>query len=259
MNALPQERAEAWREPAVTGFGAPTRVFTQSCPESGVVVVVNTLICGGGVAAALYLLSLGWPPLNCLVPALGFALLGICLQGWVARSSADRVLYCPEGFVEVSAHGVRACRWEEIDAVWELPEPNNDGAAAAAAGVCVVQANSGDRFVFSNERLCQVESLTELIQRELCRRRFAQALEAFRIGAKLGFGPVTIATQGLTHGDEVVPWSTIDRVHASEGFIRINQGGKWICWQRALTSEIPNLLLFLTLIGAIVDIHRERY
>jgi hypothetical protein len=165
MNALPQERAEAWREHAVTGFAAPTRVFTQSCPESGVLIVVNTLICGGGVAAALYLLSLGWPPLNCLVPAVGFALLGICLQGWVARSSADRVLCCPEGFVEVTARGVRACRWEEIEAVWELPEPTSDGALSAATGVCVVLTRNGERFVFSEEHLCQVDSLTELIQR----------------------------------------------------------------------------------------------
>jgi hypothetical protein len=256
MNALPQERTEAWREHTVNGFGAPTRVFTQSCPESGVVIIVNTLICGGGVAAALYLFSLGWPPLNCLVPAVGFALLGVCLQGWVARTSADRVLVCPEGFVEISAHGHRTCRWEEIDAIWELPEPNSE--AATAAGVCVVQAVTGERFVFSNERLCQVEALTELLQRELCRRRFAQTLEAFRIGAKVSFGPVTITPHGLTHGNVLVPWDTINHVHASEGFIRVNQGGKWICWPRALTSEIPNLLLFLTLVGAILDRHLER-
>jgi hypothetical protein len=69
---------------------------------------------------------------------------------------------------------------------------------------------------------------------------------------------VTITALGLAHGDEMVTWSTIDRVHASEGFIRINQGGKWICWQRALSSDIPNLLLFLTLAGAIIDSYRER-
>jgi hypothetical protein len=249
MSALPHERPESLGDQPIDGFGPPTRVFRPTGWNASTAVLVNTLVYGGGIAAALYLLSLGWSPLSCLVPAAGFALLGAGLRGWYAGRTDERVLLCPEGFIEVTAQAVRACRWDEIEAVFE--SPNEDGPAPT----CVVHTSHGERFVFSRHGLDEGEALAELIQRELCRRLFAPTLDACRRGEMLTFGPVTLTAAGLRHGDETLAWGTIDRVHAGEGFIRIRREDRWVTWEQALSGDIPNLLLFLTVVEAIVAQH----
>ena len=111
-------------------------------------------------------------------------------------------------------------------------------------------------FEFNTESFTEAQKLGELLERELCQRRLPEILGAIRGGQTVAFGPLSVSNQGLSCSWGSVAWAEVTSVKISQGQVTIDKRGKWFSWEKVSAAEIPNLVLFLSVVDSMVGINR---
>ncbi len=72
-----------------------------------------------------------------------------------------------------------------------------------------------------------------------------QALDAFRKGNMLSFGPLTVSLQGIGNGRGTLPWNMVQPIILQRGFVIVKQIGQGSNFAKVKVTEVPNLPVFL--------------
>jgi hypothetical protein len=79
------------------------------------------------------------------------------------------------------------------------------------------------------------------------------AMDRFRSGQTVSFGPLAVSLAGISAGDQSVPWSQIQDVRTANGKVSVKQAGKWLAWHSAPIGQIPNYFVFKALVRSVLD------
>lgn len=231
-------------------LGSPQAVFVAR--PMGASSLLPGQLCGlfglllFGVFAYLYtntsLLS-SWPLWQIILIPL-IALAWCIIGGWLILSARKArgsiVIVCANGLLY--QRGTSATmRWDEIDALWQAIESNQEG---DIAHFYTIRAANGVLWTFTEE-LADLQKLGAAIENEVTRRLAPRFFATYRAGQPVNFDSITITQQGvqLREGERHLPWSDIQHVHIDHTAVSIYKHGEFWDWATIPTSTVANVAI----------------
>jgi hypothetical protein len=158
-----------------------------------------------------------------------------------------------QGFVYSTVFETVTVHWYDVTTVWQAVRARQRNGPTTSATYTVLLKNN-KKLVLDNQRFKNAEGLGDTIQKEVTRRLMPKYIGIVRTGGTAKFGKLSLDKQGISNGEELIPWPQVKAVQINNGIININKEGKWLAWSSIMTHEIPNLFIFLELIDQAVDI-----
>ncbi len=183
--------------------------------------------------------------LLCVVGAVYYLALHPLLHGsW-------RIYSCTDGFVFLKGSQAAACRWDQVAFVWQrIVAYYSYGVRSGTSYKYTVQRSAGARIVIT-QMFRNVDQLGAQLQREVTNRLAPQALAAVQAGQTLPFGRFSLSPQGLVTSREIIPWSAVQEVKVSSGWLMIQRRGSPRGTSYGRVDTIPNLYVFLRVAEAL--------
>lgn len=212
----------------------------------GLVLTYIGLVGVTDLGSTLFLVSLG-------LGAIGLALWGLY------RFSQDRglrVLLFSDGFVRQTQDSEVIVPWKDIVSVWQsITSWRSHGAEAARTYVYTILLNDNTQTKLYN--LQKIQQLGQVIQHQVLRHQLPHARQTLTEGGQVSFGKLIVSAKGLTRGSTMVPWEEIDSVDMVKGSLKIyrRKGKGRSHWFSIKLARIPNLSVFLTLVGQCHQLH----
>jgi hypothetical protein len=97
-----------------------------------------------------------------------------------------------------------------------------------------------------------IEQLGRLLESGVTRDQLPRAIECFRAGQTVSFGPLTVSPAGIASGPNMVPWHEVQGVRTASGYVHVKKAGKWLAWKTVAVAKIPNYFVFDALVQAIL-------
>ncbi|MEM8715827.1 MAG: DUF6585 family protein [Cyanobacteria bacterium P01_G01_bin.4] len=256
--------------PALEEYRAdPVQARARQIFGSWLVLSAGVLFAGAAILGvmttsgtlALFLL------LALLLGGIGLPLGGLLVASAV-REQRTRVLIFERGLAFERPRKVECLRWDDIATVRMKSRPWRDGTVYS----CRLRLRDGKQVTFAKHsaRFPGITKLCDRVQLELTSRHFPAALEAFDEGRDLQFGPITVNRWGLSKGERLLQWESIDEVQLYQGAISVfyyphashtkvdrtqllERGElQLLTWSDATPDTVPNIFVLLTLIQQIV-------
>jgi hypothetical protein len=184
-------------------------------------------------------------------PALMFAVLATLLY----FSGGRRVYVYDEGVVFLGRRKRIACRWEDIQFVWQkLTVVTVLGVSTTRGGTLTVQLKDGRRWYVDNTLVEEIFELSDLVQEKITNVQLQPARDQFENGDLVAFGELAISKERIVLRDRSVPWSHVTRVALSGGSLVVEIAGDYMPWCTCPLEAIPNYFLLLRLVDRIMPV-----
>jgi hypothetical protein len=211
---------------------------------AGVVCFLLTVVgvlTGGGVALTMFLTPTG---------------VGGCL--WCVYFLTLKVTLHEGGFVHSHRGKRRLVPWDDVRSVTSaITEVYQNGVYTGTNYKYTLALEDGTQLVYTNYRLQKVEKLANAVIGRTSEILLPAAREEYDAGEVVHFGPLGVSREGLHYHDKLLEWRDIRGVRVKEGYVTVRKRGKWLRWCNVAASAIPNLLVFLTLVGEIVGLEDD--
>jgi len=154
----------------------------------------------------------------------------------------------PEGLALIQRDQMIAFLWEEIDTTENKANENlfRNFWSFVIKGYSLrflVTRRDGAQFTFT-DLLPKYEKLWEIIQQQTLPILLSRALEYYRAGQPVCFGPLRLDLDGVGHGRKSLAWSDLQEILVTENKVLIREKDRWWPWFMASTSRIPNVHVF---------------
>jgi hypothetical protein len=141
----------------------------------------------------------------------------------------------------------RACRWDDIDAVYEFIGYYR-ATYRPTQWVYTVRAKDGQQVKLGMS-IDNVQGLGHMVLFEVGRRRLPQALQTYRAGGSVDLGQIGLSVQGLVSGQQLLPWDQVDKIRFGRmGDVSIYQKDKRVSWKTLPHPQIANYPVFRAVI-----------
>jgi hypothetical protein len=169
-------------------------------------------------------------------------------------SRDKRVYVCPGGLLYLHGGKTDAIRWDQVEAVWQrVTRRTTYGIQVAIIHLYTLRRNDGAKFKF-DDHLGNVEALGKTIVTETASLLWLRYIAAYRAGQTVTFGSFSLNQQGVSKGNDLLPWQEVREIKANRGFIVIwKAGNPPRRWKTVAASQIPNVNVFLALVDSIVS------
>jgi hypothetical protein len=184
----------------------------------------------------------------------------------VYRSRGLHVLLYPTGLLKFQRGDVESFPWGEIETVRLKTDQGSvelvrDETGALVdcwvsveaplvqfwkAGVTVARADgSSARLTPAVEGYAD---LAERVQRATLADALAKAVQRYRAGEPVAFGPFTINWGGLEMAGKLLPWPDLAEIALAGKNLTVKRKGKWLAWATHDLEQVPNPHAFLALV-----------
>lgn len=164
-----------------------------------------------------------------------------------------RLYTCTEGFVLLKGNQATPCRWDQIAFVWQrIVAYYRYGIRTGTSYKYTIQRADGAQIVLT-QMFRGVSELGLRVQREVTSRQAPQALAAVNAGQTLPFGRFSLSQQGLGTPKGTLPWSDVQQVSASGGWLMVQQRGQRRGTSYGRVNALPNLYVFLSVSDALIQ------
>lgn len=195
-----------------------------------------------------------------LIPAI-FTLLVLAGLVWNIIYSLQSRSWCVyvfnQGFVFLKDGQPDIFRWEEVQVIWQqIKQYYYYGFRISKTHKYIIECVDGHRVVF-NDRFKNVEELGNGLSQQISEFMLPKILEDYNAGNVVTFGPLSVSQQGINNGEELLPWSSIQEIEASQGpvsvirasqdIVKVRKEGKRRNWSTVPVAKIPNFFVFLAL------------
>ncbi|WP_156820092.1 DUF6585 family protein [Synechococcus sp. PCC 7336] len=170
----------------------------------------------------------------------------------VRRDRHLRISLYEHGLVYDRAKTFVLIVWSDLVTLHTIATPSRNNSYTAYTCRMLCQNGTQLAFTHTSRDLPGLAELCDRIQVELVSRQLPATLERYRDGETISFGPVAVSPIGISHRQELVPWSKIQRVSLQEGAIAVRQAGRDRRWRDANPQSVPNLFVFLSLVEHIL-------
>jgi hypothetical protein len=169
-----------------------------------------------------------------------------------------QVMVFAEGLLWVESNRVTMVPWDRLTKVWReigrryignVPSKN-------ATYKYTIERRDGLRLVLDGV-LDRIQALGATIEDEVTKRLLPQALQSYKAGERVSFGPFTVRDVGLMHRNQMLEWDHIARVECSRGSMRIIEKDSSLAWATEAAADIPNFFVLDALLQEIVPVVRD--
>jgi hypothetical protein len=163
-----------------------------------------------------------------------------------------RVYVCADGFVFKRGNKIDAFRWDQIESMWQaVTRRYSYGVYTGSTHKYTIRRKDGVQVVL-NDRFADVEQLGTTISQAITNLLLPQVVAAYNAGQTIAFGPFSISLQGVSNGQESLPWSQIKEMGVKQGIVTVRKEGKWLNWSTIRASQVPNIFVFMALVNYVL-------
>lgn len=152
-----------------------------------------------------------------------------------------RLVVCSEGLLRIWNNEAESIRWDEIGELWRDRQGNY-----------AFSRSDGTRFVI-NHVFRHADRLGATIEAEVIRRVLPQLLASYRRGEPVRFGPAQVSRQGISTGEDLLPWDMVGDVQVLGAHLVIMQQGTARGGLYVPIKSTPNLCVLEALINALLE------
>jgi hypothetical protein len=110
---------------------------------------------------------------------------------------------------------------------------------------------AGGRKLKLGMSIQDIRSFGATLKGEVGRRLLAPAIDAYKAGRSVSFGPkLSLQREGVSCDGEKLPWREVDRIELGEG-AKIRQVGKWRPWRSVPSWDVANAFVLKDLLAGI--------
>jgi Family of unknown function (DUF6585) len=167
--------------------------------------------------------------------------------------SSWHVYIYTEGFAFARGSKVDAFRWDQVDAIWQsITRRYVNGIYTGTTYKYTIRGIDSRQVVLTN-RITDIAKLGGIISDMITRVKLPEMVAAFRAGSTLSFSTLSVNSQGVSNGKELVSWDQIKKIEVNNGTVTVKKEGKWLSWSSVQVSKIPNFFIFMALVNAIMN------
>ncbi|MEU1618553.1 DUF6585 family protein [Streptomyces sp. NPDC005722] len=188
--------------------------------------------------------------LACFVlPGLWFLHHALRTPNFSRKAAARRLHFYEFGLVEIDHAGVPAAfRWDSMTVLQEITESYVNGIHVATGYRYTLHKGDGTVRKILNF-YAEPERWGPFIQQEVAGFQLPGMLRMLAEGGTLTFGDIAVNRTGVaTPRRGAVTWQEIEGVRVSDGVLVLKKAGKSLSWSSKKVKDIPNFLLFLSLV-----------
>jgi hypothetical protein len=215
-------------------------------------LLIGLAFAGGGLAVGqssdgagslIILLLLG---LLLIAGSLYLLLYGVIYKGW-------GVYVYENGFVfKKGNQAAQPFRWDQIEAAWySVTRHYRNGIYTGTTHKYRVRRSDGYE-VNLNDRFNKVGELGDLVHNSVTATKIPQVFAAYNAGQTITFGPLSVSTQGISNGKNLLPWAEVKDISIQSGYIAVSKAGKWLRWSSQPVAAVPNPFLFIALVRRVL-------
>lgn len=250
---LPQD---VYQQSMAYQLGTFNTIYKPRISNPFLVLAITAGIIVADIVLFIILLMAGWIfYLLIIVPifAIIYAIYGL-------MHANLRVYEFSHGLIQKKGSKLDIIRWDQVSTVWQVTKASSGSYLYGALGallfgsrikqIFTLHRQDGAKFIFDTQRIKDVGSLGETIQREVAQAHMPQAIAAYNAGNTIPFGPFNLTQQGIANSKgAVLPWMQVNGVTFNRGNAVIMQTGNVQKWFSAPISKIPNLEVFTNLVS----------
>lgn len=207
-----------------------------------VFLVMGLIFAGAGVFAED---ETGNTRIVLLIMALLFLGLAVWMIYTAIQASNQRIYLFQQGMVMERGNQVQPFPWNQVAEVWQsITRRYQNGIYTGTTYMYTLRRMDGYRIKLNNTTK-NIAELGPIVARGVSQELVPRALQALRMGQTLAFPPFHINQQGISNGQEFLPWSQVQTVDVKRGFVTVKKVGSRWAWRTAAVARIPNYLVFI--------------
>jgi hypothetical protein len=238
MNVLQQPLPlEVQQQAGMYDMGELTALYKPRFTNPLVIIVLALLVIVVDIALFVAIVNTGW-----IVYILG--IIPILAIIYAVKGIANynvRVYTFTNGLIRAKGKAYDVIRYDQVAQVFFI---SKKGAYGSVSYTLTLVRSDGTSCKFSSV-IQYLGTLGSTVQSEVVRRHMPQALDAFRKGNTLSFGPLTVSLQGIGNGRGTLPWNMVQPIILQRGFVIVKQIGQGSNFAKVKVTEVPNLPVFL--------------
>jgi hypothetical protein len=231
---------EVQQQAGVYNLGALTGVYKPRLTNPLFIIGMTIAAIVVDIAILIAILQTGW--IVYVFVVLPFVAVVYAIRGII--DSNLRVYTFTEGLIRAKGKALDVIRYDQVAQVFFI---SRKGSYGTVSYTLTLVRSDGARFKISNT-IQYINTLGSTVQSEVVRRHMPQALQAFKAGNTLSFGPLTVNTQGIGNGRGILPWNMVQPIILQRGFLIVKQIGQNSNFARVKVTEVPNLPVFLGIV-----------
>jgi hypothetical protein len=158
-----------------------------------------------------------------------------------------KILVFSDGFTYSNRGKTRKYSWKEIDKVWTTKYRLISIIYVNYVRVKILDTSGNILIV--DRTLQKVDKFEALLQEQIAKDKFPQAITMLQQGMNLEFGGLTLTKDYITNGHDNIRWSELGDLQTWQGTLRLWKKGQRAISILASIPSIPNFTLLMTLIG----------
>ena len=238
MNVLQQPLPlEVQQQAGMYDMGELTALYKPRFTNPLVIIVLALLVIVVDIALFVAIVNTGW-----IVYILGIIpILAIIYAVKGITNYNVRVYTFTNGLIRAKGKAYDVIRYDQVAQVFFI---SKKGSYGSVSYTLTLVRSDGTPCKFSSV-IQYLGTLGSTVQSEVVRRHMPQALDAFRKGNTLSFGPLTVSLQGIGNGRGTLPWNMVQPIILQRGIVIVKQIGQGSNFAKVKVTEVPNLPVFL--------------
>ncbi|HEX6477743.1 MAG TPA: DUF6585 family protein [Ktedonobacteraceae bacterium] len=231
---------EVQQQAGMYNMGALTALYKPRFTNPLVIIALAALVIVVDIVLLIAVLSTGW-----IVYI--FVIIPILAIIYAVKGIVDcnlRVYTFTDGLIRAKGKANDVIRYDQVAQVFFI---SRKGSYGSVSYTLTLVRSDGATFKISSV-IQYMNTLGSTVQSEVVRRHMPQALEAFKRGNMLPFGPLTVSFQGIGNGKGTLPWNMVQPIILQRGFVIVKQIGQGSNFAKVKVTEVPNLPVFLGLV-----------
>lgn len=168
-----------------------------------------------------------------------------------------KIYLCEKGLIHKDhSQAAQPFRWDQISSVVrsvkitvmygsrQMPPP------VIVKITYTIHRVDGYKFLLDNT-ISGFDLLHLRVENEVKQIQLPAAIQSYTNGQTVNFGSLSLNQQGISKGNEYLPWQQIEAVKYeitdSQEVVMVKKQGAWLNWAKVTTSTISNLAVFLAL------------
>ena len=231
---------EVQQQAGMYNMGALTALYKPRFTNPFVIIALAGLAIVVDIVLLIAILSTGWIVyVLVIIPILAII--------YAVRGLIDcnlRVYTFANGLIRAKGKALDIIRYDQVAQVFFI---SRKGRYGSVSYTLTLVRSDGATFKISSV-IQYMGTLGSTVQSEVVNRHMPQALDAFKRGNVLSFGPLSVSFQGIGNGRGTLPWNMIQPIILQRGFVIVKQIGQGSNFAKVKVTEVPNLPVFLGIV-----------
>lgn len=228
---------EVQQQAGMYNMGALTALYKPRFTNPFVIIGMAILAIVVDIVLLIAILQTGW--IVYVFVAIPIVAIVYAVKGIIDCNL--RVYTFTNGVIRAKGKALDVIRYDQIAQVFFI---SRKGSYGTVSYTLTLVRSDGATFKISNT-IQYMNTLGSTVQSEVVRRHMPQALEAFKNGNTLPFGPLTVSFQGIGNGRGTLPWNMVQPIIIQRGYLIVKQVGQGSNFAKVRVTEMPNLPVFL--------------